>query len=162
MRLAGFIYKTSTRYGEYFGDVPRFWQDYAENGNREKLQRAAFVKPGVEYGVTFTPAVGTGHIEYLIGMELKERAVCSGFEVRDVPAALYAIFSNPPVDSVRLLGAFQDTWAFIAGEWLPNSGYFINHSAFDFERYDKRAGGKTGRVCDIYVPVMKKNEKIAS
>jgi AraC family transcriptional regulator len=158
MKFAGFIFKTSIRYGQCFRDIPKFWQEYTKSGDRERLHQADCIKPGAEYGVNFTSFSGTGQVDYLIGMKLKEGAdaAAAGFEVRDVPPSVYAVFSSPPVDEREFIAVVRDTWAFIIGEWIPKSDYFINGSAFDFERHDERSRGQAGKSCEIYIPVMKK------
>jgi AraC family transcriptional regulator len=82
----------------------------------------------------------------------------------EVPAASYAVFTTPPVDTTQSStyedGAFtkaiRDTWQYIFEEWFEKSGYVFDESKLDFEFYDERCHFRTDSVMDIYVPVKKK------
>jgi AraC family transcriptional regulator len=63
---------------------------------------------------------------------------------------LYAVFSSPPADEANFSLAIQGT------EWFPNSGYEFDSNGVDFEFYGERCMGKTGKVCEIYIPVVKR------
>ena len=52
--------------------------------------------------------------------------------------------------------SIQGTWKYIFSEWFPNSGYEFMENGVDFKLYDERSQGETGKVIEIFVPVVKK------
>jgi AraC family transcriptional regulator len=155
LRLAGFICSTTTRFGENFTAIPKFWREYLHDGRMERLQHEDFIKSHVQYGVCFPEEPITGNFQYLIGVEVKEEAaVPLMYEVRELPPAAYAVFSSEPAAEEKFSAAVYNTWAYIYGSWLPRSGLHIDGRSCDFEFYDDRAMAETGKVCDVYVPVI--------
>jgi AraC family transcriptional regulator len=155
LRLAGFIYNTTTRFGENFAAFPKFWHTYMNDGRMERLQNEDFVKSHVHYGVCFSEDPRTGNFQYLIGMAVKEGAVIPAeYEVRELPAAAYAVFSIVPAEGDDLTAAIYNTWAYIYGSWLPKSGLHIDGRSCDFEYYDDQSSAPAGQVCDVYIPVI--------
>lgn len=154
LRLAGFVCSTTTRFGENFTAIPKFWRAYLNDGRRERLWHEDFIKSTVQYGVCFPEEPITGNFQYLIGMELKEgAAVPPGYEIRELPSAAYAVFPSAPTDDAHFTAEVYNTWAYIYGWWLPQSGLYMDRRSCDFELYDGRAETETGKICDVYVPV---------
>ncbi|MDR0623430.1 MAG: GyrI-like domain-containing protein [Treponema sp.] len=155
LRLAGFICSTTTMLGENFTAIPKFWRQYQIDGRMERLQNEDFVKFHTHYGVCFFEDSASGNFQYLIGLEVKEgAAVPPEYEVRQLPSAAYAVFSTEPANEEDFFSAIYNTWAYIYGHWLPKSGLHIDGRSCDFELYDDRARPETGKVCDVYVPVV--------
>ena len=110
-----------------------------------------------EYGACFPENPENGEFVYVIGVEVKEgHAIPDGYHACALPEALYAVFSTPPADKANFSPAIQGTWDYIYSEWFPNSGYEFDSNGVDFELYDERCMGETGNVCDIYIPVVKR------
>ncbi|MDR1802610.1 MAG: AraC family transcriptional regulator [Treponema sp.] len=157
VKLAGFALNTRTKGGENKKAIPQFWTDYLSDGRMQKLHGESFLKSHAEYGACFPENPGNGEFVYVIGVEVKEgRDIPDGYHVCTLPEALYAVFSTPPADESKFSPAIQGTWDYIMSEWFPNSGYEFDGNGVDFELYDERCKGKTGKVCDIYIPVVKK------
>ena len=154
VKLAGYALKTSSRNGENFKAIPQFWGAYMNDGRMQKLHGEDFVKNHAEYGVCF-PEDANGSFDYVIGVELKEgAAVSQGYHICEIPAASYAVFSTPPADAAGFTGAIQQTWQDIFSQWLPQSGRRIDEAALSFELYDERGMVETGKVCEIWIPVI--------
>jgi AraC family transcriptional regulator len=154
MRLAGLICNTTTRYGENYRDIPEFWKSYLQSGAVRKLHSEPFVKDHTEYGVCFPKDRWTGKIEYFLGVQAAEgNEVPPEYEIRRLPPAVYRVFSSVPSDNSNFPKAIFNEWAFIFGEWLPQSGREVDGRFPQFERYDKRVFGSTGKVCEIYIPL---------
>ncbi|MDR2159378.1 MAG: GyrI-like domain-containing protein [Treponema sp.] len=155
-RLAGFVCRTTTVGGRNHRDVPVFWRDYLESGKKEKLNGETFVKDHRHYGVWFHENPATRVLEYFVGVEAgKHDPIPPDYEVRELRPASYLVFSSSPADGgPEFVTEVRKTWARIYGEWIPRSGYELNVMACDFELYDHRAWAKSGRVCDIYIPVI--------
>ena len=80
------------------------------------------------YGVSFA-AGPDGGFDYLAGMAVRPVAKTpAGLEVRQIPAARYAVFACP----VQSIGP---TYRYIFGQWRAESGYEIDHAAPAFEEY---------------------------
>jgi len=159
VRLAGFVIKTRNADGENHRDIPKFWQEYMSDGRAEKLRGEPFVKSCAEYGACFPEDHETGDFEYVIGMEVRDgHSVPDCYHSCVVPEALYAVFSTPSAAPQDFSAAIQGTWGYIYSEWLPNSGYEFG-SGVDYEFYDERLMGESGYVCEIHIPVVKRQDK---
>lgn len=157
VKLAGFVLKTTSSNGENSKEIPAFWSDYMSDGRMEKLHAEGFIKSHDEYGACFPEDPETGEFEYVIGVEPKEDGVIpSGYHVCELPAATYAVFSTPPSSAKNFVPAIQGVWQFIFNEWFPKSGYEYAPNCADFELYDDRCMSESGKVCEIYIPVVKK------
>jgi AraC family transcriptional regulator len=153
-RLAGLVCNTTTRYGENYRDIPRFWMDYLDSGSMKNLHGETFVKDHTEYGICFPRDNWTGTTEYFLGVAVKEgHDVPPGYVIRELPPGVYRVFSSAPSDTPDFPGAIFNTWAYIFGEWLPQSGCAIDGRFPQFERYDERVFNYTGKVCEIYIPL---------
>ena len=155
--LAGFALRTRTEGGENNKAIPRFWQEYSRDGRMEKLHGESFLKSHTEYGACFPENPENGEFEYVIGVEVKDdHDVPGGYHVCTVPESLFAVFSSPPANDPGFVQAIQGTWNYIFSEWFPGSGYEYDGNGADFELYDERCMSAEGKVCDIYIPVVKK------
>ncbi|GHV62529.1 hypothetical protein AGMMS49587_09630 [Spirochaetia bacterium] len=162
IKLAGYIINTTGKNGENFRAIPQFWADYVSDGRMEKLHGEGFLKSHTEYGACFPEDPATGEFEYIIGVEVKdgaspsEKTVPPVYQIREAPAAAYAVFSSPPADSAGFSAAIQETWRYVFAEWLPGAAYQIDPRGVNFELYDERCRSEKARVCDIYVPVIRR------
>ena len=157
VKLAGFAVKTTSKDGKNNIEIPKFWQEYMNDGRCKKLHEEPFVKNHAEYGACFPENPENGIFEYVIGIEVKDSfTVPDGYHTCTVPEALYAVFSTPPADGESFVASIQGTWGYIFSEWFPNSGYEFDSGKVDFELYDERCMCETGKVIEIYIPVVKK------
>jgi AraC family transcriptional regulator len=157
IKLAGYAFKTNSKDGENLKAIPEFWKAYMTDGRMGKLHGESFLKNHAEYGACFPENPENGEFEYVIGVEIKDGLTVPGdYHVCELPDALYAVFSTPPTDDSGFTTAIQGTWQYIFAEWFSKSGYEFDEHGVDFEFYDERCMGKTGKVCDIYIPVVKK------
>jgi AraC family transcriptional regulator len=155
MDLAGFVCHTTTRFGESFFAIPKFWQDYLHDGRMERLLGEEFAANRVQYGVNFPEDPLTGNFDYFIGVPVRNGArIPKTYKVRRLPSALYAAFSSDPAEEWNFSAAVYNTWAYVFGAWLPASGMAIDGKGLQFERYDERATRISAKICDIYVPVI--------
>ena len=158
VKIAGFAIKTTSKDGENLENLPKFWHDYIFNGRQEKIHKETFVKKHDEYGVCFPENPGDGEFKYVIGVEVKEdHEIPKEYFVCIIPEALYAVFSTPPSNEKNFSKEIQGTWKYIFSEWFPNSGYEFANGKVDYELYTEQAMGETGKICEIYVPVVKRS-----
>ncbi|MDR0497942.1 MAG: GyrI-like domain-containing protein [Treponema sp.] len=154
IKLAGYVLNTSSRNGENFKAIPQFWGAYMSDGRMQKLHAESFVKIHAEYGVCF-PEDAEGNFDYVIGVELKEgTSVPSEYHYCEIPAASYAVFTTSPSEAAAFPGAIQQTWQEIFSQWFPQSGRRMDEAALSFELYDERSMAETGKVCEIWIPVV--------
>jgi AraC family transcriptional regulator len=155
--LAGYILNTTSKDGENFRAIPKFWAAYVTDGRMKDLHGEPFLKSHDEYGACLREDPVTGTFEYLIGAEVQDgAAIPDSYQVREIPPAEYAVFSSPPADGTGFSDAIQNTWRRLFAEWLPNSGYDIDPKGIQYELYDERSMSETAKVCDICVPVVKR------
>jgi len=67
---------------------------------------------------------------------------------------MFAVFSTLPSNEDNFSSMLKDTWKFIFSEWLPNSGYEFDDNSIAFELFDEHSLGGTGKVCNIYIPII--------
>jgi len=169
VRLAGFVLRTTTNNGEHKKAIPNFWQEYINSGKMRQLRGESFIKNHSEYGVYFMPNPETGDMEYVIGLEVKDGAdVPAGYHTCIIPEALFAVFVTPPSGGeinaddrkaphfAAFSAEIQGTWNYIYSEWFPKSGYEFDGFKCDYEFYDERCVGEKVNVCEINIPIVKK------
>jgi AraC family transcriptional regulator len=164
IKLAGYIINTTSRDDENLKAIPKFWADYVSDGRMEKLHGESFIKSHTEYGACFPENPATGDFEYIIGVEVRDadaRGIDAGevppaYRIREVPAAVYAVFSSHPADGAGFPAAIQGMWRCIFAEWLPGAAYQIDPNGVNFELYDERCMSENDKVCDIYIPILKR------
>jgi len=159
VKIAGFALKTKTIGEQNKTEITKFWLNYINDGRCKKLHSENFIKNHTEFGVCFPENPENGEFVYVIGIEVKDGCeIPNGYHVCTIPSALYAIFSSPPADRANFSNEIQGTWDYIFSEWFPNSGYEFAPNGVDFELYDENKMGETGNVCEIYIPVVKKEK----
>ncbi|MCQ2009870.1 MAG: AraC family transcriptional regulator [Sporolactobacillus sp.] len=157
VKLAGFALKTTSSDGENSKEIPNFWNNYMNDGRMEKLHAEGFIKKHDEYGACFPEDPETGAFDYVIGVEPKDDAtIPDSYHVCELPPATYAVFSTPACHAETFVAAIQGTWNYIFNEWFAQSGYEYAPGCADFELYDDRCMSDTGKICDIYIPIVKK------
>ncbi len=107
--------------------IPQLWQRFA--GLMAEV-------PGRVGDATFGVCNGmnhqTGEFTYYAAVETSQPQLCGEFELCEVPAAEYAVFTHE-----GSLAHILDTVGYIFGSWLPESGYETTGTP-DFELYDGR------------------------
>lgn len=141
--VAGYCVETSL---ETCGmDLDKLWKDYASDkknifglfGSREDF-----------YGVMWKTKASKNKYFYLIGMDVtKAENLPEKIEIKQIPAAEYAIVSVPPFLSA------VDAWTEFYDKVLPENNYApaVGH-AFDFEYYPSGVG----KEYELWTPVQKR------
>ena len=149
--------------GQNFKDVPKFWQESFANGMVEKLEKASGIEVFDDYeGVLPVHAVmsyketGDETFPYMIGALLLDNSDPSDYEVNEIPAAKWAIFSTEPYQVEQTTEHVQALWNAIFSEWFPSSGYEVAIGA-RLEMYYKAKG--TDEYCEIWIPVQSVSTK---
>ncbi|MBS7525323.1 AraC family transcriptional regulator [Fusibacter paucivorans] len=126
-----------------FSDIPKMWQVYIASGDNQRV-------PGA-LGVRFFDHSPVEAFEYGIGCE---RAcidkVPNGFEIREIPALTWAIFSGKG----KMPEAIQNLWQRIYAEWFPFSEYtFVD--CCDIEYYTLGDIHSDQYAFEIQIPIKK-------
>ena len=166
IKLAGFLLKTTelssislSRFS--FKELSSyFWHDCITNGSLQKLNNESFIKNNNQYGICIPVESGNPEFEYVIGIEVKDGAdIPEEYHVCTIPEATYAVFRTKPTDNKNFSNVIERTWAGIIMDWLPAARYVYVDSKADFCFYDVRYNNKKTSVCEMYLPVIKKNKK---
>jgi len=155
-KVAGKGVRVSTKDGENLRTIPAFWQESMSNGTVDKLAKS--VTPG---GVTGGAMLGIcadfrqdiQEFTYIIGIENQDGVAPSGFELRSIPAANWAVFEavGPLPD------ALQSVWARIFSEFFPSTGYEHAEGIPEIEVYPGNDVTADDYKCEVWVPIVKTN-----
>lgn len=160
-KVAGYGIQTDISKSSYTKDVASFWENYEGENLESKLYEILNPPKHGEVGLCI-PSSENGNVKYLLGVVVEDFSKATSDMITvEVPEALYAVFSTPPVDTSNDMEqnefsqVIKDTWKYIFEEWFKDSGYVYDESKLDFEFYDERCHHRQDTVMDIYVPIKK-------
>lgn len=148
-RVIGRKLETTTRDGENFREIPKFWDTCNSDGSSDLL---------VELGGGVHDLLGicadVNHeqetLSYWIAVE-SEAAVPDGFSSTVIPAATWAVFTSVG----PMPHAIQKVWERIFQEWFPGTRY--EHSGGpEFELYLPGDPSAEDYRCEVWIPVLSK------
>lgn len=123
------------------GAIPALWHSFNEREN--EVENAM---PGAVYGVCCM-GDGAGNFRYIAGIEATGST--PGMEHIDLPAHRYAVFTHS-----GHISDFAKTVYTIWNKALADAG-LESAQAPDFERYDHRFDGRTGRgEVETWIPIV--------
>ena len=162
-KVAGYGINTNVTDGNYTKDVASFWSNYDGENLESKMYNILNPPKHGEVGLCVPSNEKNGDAIYLLGVIVDDYSkVTDDMITVEVPDALYAVFTTPPVDTSidseenKFADVIKETWKYIFEEWFINSEYIFDESKFDFEFYDERCHSRKDSVMEIYVPVIKK------
>ena len=129
--------------------VPKFWQEHFASGKGKTVCG--------EFGINIDLKMGRDSFEYLIADRYSGGEVPEGFEVREIPSFMWAVFPcRGPMPT-----ALQDVNTKIFTEWLPSLSEYEFAAGYCVEMYDDPTkypkGTSDGNYyCEIWIPVKKK------
>ena len=136
--------------------VPGLWDESFENGEYERLYKAAGAKNG-EDGKHCINAVcgyfesGDDSFPYMLCALKMPDSDTNGFQVAQIPKTTWAVFRSDKSDYIGL--AIPELFNRAYSEWLPSSGYDKSPGP-DMEIYYTDADGK--HFEEVWIPVKKK------
>lgn len=146
--VAGEARRFSTKDGENFKNIPKFWGEFKESGACERLQSNFGSKEML--GICMEMEQENEQITYMIGIEGKAD-FGSEFVTKEIPASTWAVFKSVgPVPA-----AIQKVWERIFQEWFPSTG-FEHAGTAEFELYPDGNANAEDYVCEVWIPVVKK------
>jgi AraC family transcriptional regulator len=140
---------TSTKEGENYTEIPKFWRDSHTDGTVGKI--AALGKTEDMLGLCYDMQQNGEIFKYAIAVENDAAASHSGFESIAIPAATWAVFTSIG----PMPGAIQEVWNRIYQEWFPATGY-EQAQAPDFELYPPGDTMSEDYRCEVWIPIVKK------
>lgn len=145
--IIGYEYRTNLNGERYFREIPGFYDDFGKNGYFMKIPGR--ISPAFPYGISCNYG-DDGSFSFIVGEAVEEPSdkLESGFVNFMIPGGKYAEFKvDGPAD------AAQNTWRYIYGAWLPNSGYERREGP-DFEITDVCSSSYPDRMLmKIYIPI---------
>lgn len=157
--IVGISIRTTSVDGRNHREIPAFWSDCMKDGSLDRLHGLPGVLSHNELGMCVGTDMETGAFDYVIGLEIADLStVPDGFYRYELPPATYAVFTTPPATSDRFSATIQGTWQFIYSEWFPASGYEFAPGYTDFEYYNELSGKPVDKQCEIWIPVVKKEQ----
>ena len=153
-RILGIKLHTSTRDGENFRQIPKFWNDASRDGTLCRLLNIAREDgetAGRELGLMGLCRARAGteplELDYYIAVAVR-RAAEPGLTELTVPAATYAVFEClGPIPE-----AIQDLTRRIYAEWLPGSGYELADNP-DIEYYYEGDMTAADYRSEVWLPI---------
>ncbi len=107
----------STKDGENFREIPKFWEEVKSNGVFQILEKN--VGELGFLGVVMNFDEQKEGLEYMIAVEKSENQNLKGMTVEEIPEGNWAVFESigPMPDAI------QETFQRIYSEWFPSTGY---------------------------------------
>jgi len=141
--------RTNAGAGKEEGDIPRFWGRCNTDGTSERL--AGLEEDGNFLGICLEMEPGEGEFTYMVGRETTAEPPDESFELRRIPASVWAIFTAVgPVAT-----AIPETFERIFQEWFPATGYEHAGSP-EMEVYLPGDVNEADYRSEIWIPVVKK------
>ena len=129
--------KSGTERPETFTAI---WNEFERHHEKIRLHSVDSKYYGVSFG-----AAQDGSFDYLAGMAVgRVEETPAGVQVREVPAATYAVFAC-------VVQSIGQTYGYIFGEWRSTSGYEMDPTKFAFEQYPPAA--ETNAPVLIHIPI---------
>lgn len=131
-------------------EIPRFWNEHYTSGKGNVVCG--------KYGVNIDETMGNDKFEYLIADDYTDgKTVPDGFVTKTIPAFTWAIFGCKG----KMPEKFQDTYAKIFSEWLPNNKEYEFAAGYCIEMYNDPTSYPNGvedenYYCEAWIPVKKK------
>lgn len=139
--------------------IPHLWDRFMQRYGEIKDIADEKVHFGISFGFEEIPKAEGKDIKifyHLVGARVNSTEdIPEGMTYKDVPAHMYAKFTHQ--GPISRLG---ETYGYIYGQWLPQSGFLYDTEAVEIEWYDARFKGRDDERSefDILVPIIKNKD----
>ena len=149
-KLLGKRKNITTKNGENFIEIPKFWQQSCKDGTCDKLMGLCDDSNKAMYGVCYNFA--TDEFDYMIAVN-SNKDVEEKYEVLDVPELTWVKFECRG----KMPEAQQNVWKRIFTEWLPTSGYEHDEGP-EIEWYSNGDMNSDNYLSEIWIPIKKSSK----
>lgn len=134
-------------------EIPEFWNECGRDGSIQKL--CGYIKDSARFkgllGVCFSTEMTDSGFPYGIGAEYDGEPDPQDFEIVEIPAYTYAVFTVRG----RMPDAFRETYRKICTEFFPQSGYEYGNG-IEIEVYPSADVQNPDYTCEIWIAVKPK------
>ena len=134
-------------------EIPEFWNECGRDGSIQKL--CGYIKDSAQFkgllGVCFSTEMMDSGFPYGIGAEYDGESDPQDFEIVEIPAYTYAVFTVRG----RMPDAFSETYRKICTEFFPQSGYEYGNGV-EIEAYPSADVQNPDYTCEIWIAVKPK------
>lgn len=134
-------------------EIPEFWNECGRDGSIQKL--CGYIKNSAQFkgllGVCFSTEMTDSGFPYGIGAEYDGESDPQDFEIVEIPAYTYAVFTVRG----RMPDAFRETYRKICTEFFPQSGYEYGNGV-EIEVYPSADVQNPDYTCEIWIAVKPK------
>lgn len=131
-------------------EIPEFWNECGRDGSIQKL--CGYIKDSAQFkgllGVCFSTEMTDSGFPYGIGAEYDGESDPQDFEIVEIPAYTYAVFTVRG----RMPDAFRETYRKICTEFFPQSGYEYGNGV-EIEAYPSADVQNPDYTCEIWIAV---------
>lgn len=134
-------------------EIPEFWNECGRDGSMQKL--CGYIKDSAQFkgllGVCFSTEMTDSGFPYGIGAEYDGESDPQDFEIVEIPAYTYAVFTVRG----KMPDAFRETYRKICTEFFPQSGYEYGNGV-EIEAYPSADVQNPDHSCEIWIAVKPK------
>lgn len=134
-------------------EIPEFWNECGRDGSMQKL--CGYIKDSAQFkgllGVCFSTEMTDSGFPYGIGAEYDGESDPQDFEIVEIPAYTYAVFTVRG----KMPDAFRETYRKICTEFFPQSGYEYGNGV-EIEAYPSADVQNPDYSCEIWIAVKPK------
>lgn len=134
-------------------EIPEFWNECGRDGSIQKL--CGYIKDSAQFkgllGVCFSTEMTDSGFPYGIGAEYDGESDPQDFEIVEIPAYTYAVFTVRG----KMPDAFRETYRKICTEFFPQSGYEYGNGV-EIEVYPSADVQNPDYTCEIWIAVKPK------
>lgn len=134
-------------------EIPEFWNECGRDESIQKL--CGYIKDSAQFkgllGVCFSTEMTDSGFPYGIGAEYDGESDPQDFEIVEIPAYTYAVFTVRG----RMPDAFRETYRKICTEFFPQSGYEYGNGV-EIEAYPSADVQNPDYTCEIWIAVKPK------
>lgn len=134
-------------------EIPEFWNECGRDGSIQKL--CGYIKDSAQFkgllGVCFSTEMTDSGFPYGIGAEYDGESDPQDFEIVEIPAYTYAVFTVRG----KMPDAFRETYRKICTEFFPQSGYEYGNGV-EIETYPSADVQNPDYSCEIWIAVKPK------
>lgn len=134
-------------------EIPEFWNECGRDGSMQKL--CGYIKDSAQFkgllGVCFSTEMTDSGFPYGIGAEYDGESDPQDFEIVEIPAYTYAVFTVRG----KMPDAFRETYRKICTEFFPQSGYEYGNGV-EIEAYPSADVQNPDYSCEKWIAVKPK------